>query len=237
MCVHFTVKISHCRLQLLNAVCRFWLQPTSILIIDLCFCVESMNVRKYWKNFPLQLSRVKCWVETILVRFSRYNNCLRKCRDCTVLILILKSWKHGEGLGLTQVKLCWVCSKCRRCFWGGRSSLLLWRPFSNNDHLLFVSFQLVRRIYKGIPLQLRGEVWCLLLDVPKIKEEKKDFYEVRSRDLAALSPTHWFINSAQHGGFYYSRRSFAQIHTRATLASFDFNKLQNYCGQDVALED
>lgn len=40
-------------------------------------------------------------------------------------------------------------------------------------------FQLVRRIYKGIPLQLRGEVWCLLLDIPKIKEEKKDFYEVR----------------------------------------------------------
>lgn len=69
MCVHFTVKISHCRLQLLNAVCRFWLQPTIVLIIDLCFCVESMNVRKYWKNFPLQLSRVKCWVETILVRF------------------------------------------------------------------------------------------------------------------------------------------------------------------------
>lgn len=44
--------------------------------------------------------------------------------------------------------------------------------------LMCASFQLVRRIYKGIPLQLRGEVWCLLLDIPKIKEEKKDFYEV-----------------------------------------------------------
>ncbi|CAB1345882.1 unnamed protein product [Coregonus sp. 'balchen'] len=43
---------------------------------------------------------------------------------------------------------------------------------------IHVSLQLVRRIYKGIPLQLRGEVWCLLLDVPKIKEEKKDFYEI-----------------------------------------------------------
>lgn len=41
------------------------------------------------------------------------------------------------------------------------------------------AFQLVRRIYKGIPLQLRGEVWCLLLEINKIKEEKKDFYEVR----------------------------------------------------------
>lgn len=49
---------------------------------------------------------------------------------------------------------------------------------ANDDLLLFVSFQLLRRIYKGIPLQLRGEVWCLLLDIPKIKEEKKDFYEV-----------------------------------------------------------
>lgn len=56
---------------------------------------------------------------------------------------------------------------------------------SNNVLLLFASFQLVRRIYKGIPLQLRGEVWCLLLDVPKIKEEKKDFYEVRSQEFTA----------------------------------------------------
>lgn len=38
----------------------------------------------------------------------------------------------------------------------------------------------MRRIYKGVPLQLRGEVWCLLLDIPRMKEEKKDHYEVRS---------------------------------------------------------
>lgn len=56
---------------------------------------------------------------------------------------------------------------------------------ANNDLLLFVSFQLLRRIYKGIPLQLRGEVWCLLLDIPKIKEEKKDFYEVSLQELSA----------------------------------------------------
>ncbi|KAG2459908.1 US6NL protein, partial [Polypterus senegalus] len=40
-----------------------------------------------------------------------------------------------------------------------------------------VEEKLARRIYKGIPLQLRGEVWCLLLDIPKIKTEKKGFYE------------------------------------------------------------
>ncbi|KAK7896825.1 hypothetical protein WMY93_022150 [Mugilogobius chulae] len=55
-----------------------------------------------------------------------------------------------------------------------------WDKYKNSE-------KLVRRIYKGIPLQLRGEVWCLLLDVPKIKEEKKDFYEklkVRARGLS-----------------------------------------------------
>uniref|UniRef100_A0A674AGH2 Rab-GAP TBC domain-containing protein n=1 Tax=Salmo trutta TaxID=8032 RepID=A0A674AGH2_SALTR len=53
---------------------------------------------------------------------------------------------------------------------------------------IHVSLQLVRRIYKGIPLQLRGEVWCLLLDVPKIKEEKKDFYEKLKLRARGLSP-------------------------------------------------
>uniref|UniRef100_A0A3Q4AV66 Rab-GAP TBC domain-containing protein n=1 Tax=Mola mola TaxID=94237 RepID=A0A3Q4AV66_MOLML len=47
---------------------------------------------------------------------------------------------------------------------------------------------LVRRVYKGIPLQLRGEVWCLLLDIPKIKEEKKDFYEKLKARARGLSP-------------------------------------------------
>jgi len=35
-----------------------------------------------------------------------------------------------------------------------------------------------RRIYKGIPLQLRGEVWALLLEIPKMKEETRDLYSV-----------------------------------------------------------
>ncbi|CAL8318356.1 unnamed protein product [Lota lota] len=55
-----------------------------------------------------------------------------------------------------------------------------WDKYKNSE-------KLSRRIYKGIPLQLRGEVWALLLDVPKIKEEKKDFYEklkVRARGLS-----------------------------------------------------
>lgn len=56
-----------------------------------------------------------------------------------------------------------------------------WEKYKNSD-------KLVRRIYKGIPLQLRGQVWCLLLDVPKMKEEKKDFYETLKIRARGLSP-------------------------------------------------
>ncbi|XP_049329794.1 USP6 N-terminal-like protein isoform X1 [Astyanax mexicanus] len=56
-----------------------------------------------------------------------------------------------------------------------------WDKYKNSD-------KMVRRIYKGIPLQLRGQVWCLLLDVPKIREEKKDFYEKLKARARLLSP-------------------------------------------------
>ncbi|RLW01933.1 hypothetical protein DV515_00007587 [Chloebia gouldiae] len=45
-----------------------------------------------------------------------------------------------------------------------------------------------RRIYKGIPLQLRGQVWSLLLDVPKMKEEMKDFYNKLKCQARGSSP-------------------------------------------------
>ncbi|KAL2102617.1 hypothetical protein ACEWY4_001785 [Coilia grayii] len=56
-----------------------------------------------------------------------------------------------------------------------------WDKYKNSD-------KLIRRVYKGIPLQLRGEVWGLLLDIPKIKEEKKDFYEKLKHRARGLSP-------------------------------------------------
>ncbi|XP_077355622.1 USP6 N-terminal-like protein [Festucalex cinctus] len=56
-----------------------------------------------------------------------------------------------------------------------------WDKYKNSE-------KLVRRIYKGIPLQLRGEVWSLLLDIPRIKEEKKDFYEKLKARAKGLSP-------------------------------------------------
>lgn len=49
----------------------------------------------------------------------------------------------------------------------------------STQNSLCVSFtKFHRRIYKGIPLQLRGEVWALLLEIPKMKEETRDLYSV-----------------------------------------------------------
>uniref|UniRef100_A0A8C8RKS8 USP6 N-terminal like n=1 Tax=Pelusios castaneus TaxID=367368 RepID=A0A8C8RKS8_9SAUR len=54
--------------------------------------------------------------------------------------------------------------------------------------IFFSFFQFHRRIYKGIPLQLRGEIWSLLLDVPKMKEEMKDFYNKLKHRARGSSP-------------------------------------------------
>ncbi|XP_074874061.1 USP6 N-terminal-like protein isoform X1 [Carettochelys insculpta] len=56
-----------------------------------------------------------------------------------------------------------------------------WEKYKNSE-------KFHRRIYKGIPLQLRGEVWCLLLDVPKMKEEMKDFYNKLKHRARGSSP-------------------------------------------------
>lgn len=39
-------------------------------------------------------------------------------------------------------------------------------------------FQLVKRVYKGIPLQLRGQAWALLLEIEKVKQDNVGKYEV-----------------------------------------------------------
>ena len=38
--------------------------------------------------------------------------------------------------------------------------------------------QMVKRVYKGIPLQLRGRAWALMLDVERAKKENEGKYEV-----------------------------------------------------------
>ncbi|KAL6474110.1 hypothetical protein MHYP_G00176710 [Metynnis hypsauchen] len=39
------------------------------------------------------------------------------------------------------------------------------------------SEKMMKRVYKGIPLQLRGQAWALLLDVEEVKEQNKGKYE------------------------------------------------------------
>lgn len=38
--------------------------------------------------------------------------------------------------------------------------------------------QMMKRVYKGIPLQLRGQAWALLLEVDKVKQANYKKYEV-----------------------------------------------------------
>ncbi|XP_018608247.2 USP6 N-terminal-like protein [Scleropages formosus] len=45
-----------------------------------------------------------------------------------------------------------------------------WEKYRNSD-------KMSRRVHKGIPLKLRGQIWCLLLDVEKVKEENMGVYE------------------------------------------------------------
>ncbi|NXR38603.1 US6NL protein, partial [Zosterops hypoxanthus] len=56
-----------------------------------------------------------------------------------------------------------------------------WEKYKNSE-------KFHRRIYKGIPLQFRGQVWSLLLDVPKMKEEMKDFYSKLKSQARGSSP-------------------------------------------------
>ncbi|XP_049741025.1 USP6 N-terminal-like protein isoform X5 [Elephas maximus indicus] len=56
-----------------------------------------------------------------------------------------------------------------------------WEKYKNTE-------KFHRRIYKGIPLQLRGEVWALLLEIPKMKEETRDLYSRLKHKARGCSP-------------------------------------------------
>ncbi|TSK20004.1 USP6 N-terminal-like protein [Bagarius yarrelli] len=45
-----------------------------------------------------------------------------------------------------------------------------WEKYKNSERM-------IKRVYKGIPLQLRGQAWSLLLDVEKVKKENEGKYE------------------------------------------------------------
>ena len=43
---------------------------------------------------------------------------------------------------------------------------------------------MVKRVYKGIPLQLRGQAWALILDVETMKKENEGKYKVLKEELS-----------------------------------------------------
>ncbi|XP_029951389.1 USP6 N-terminal-like protein [Salarias fasciatus] len=49
------------------------------------------------------------------------------------------------------------------------------------------SEKLVKRVYKGIPLQLRGQAWALLLDIEKVKEDNRGKYERMKQQARSFS--------------------------------------------------
>ncbi|KAM4617232.1 uncharacterized protein O3C94_021293 [Discoglossus pictus] len=56
-----------------------------------------------------------------------------------------------------------------------------WTKYRNSEKMF-------RRVYKGIPLQVRGQVWSLLLDVETMKSENEGKYE-KMKDLAKTYST------------------------------------------------
>uniref|UniRef100_UPI0037E76AA6 USP6 N-terminal-like protein n=1 Tax=Semicossyphus pulcher TaxID=241346 RepID=UPI0037E76AA6 len=55
-----------------------------------------------------------------------------------------------------------------------------WDKYKNSE-------KLVKRVYKGIPLQLRGQAWALLLDIEKVKKENDGKYEKMKQQARSFS--------------------------------------------------
>ncbi|XP_060694475.1 uncharacterized protein LOC132824197 isoform X2 [Hemiscyllium ocellatum] len=55
-----------------------------------------------------------------------------------------------------------------------------WDKYRNSD-------KMIRRIYKGIPLQLRGQIWSLLLNLEKLKSENEGKYEKMKLQAQSVS--------------------------------------------------
>ncbi|XP_071401266.1 USP6 N-terminal-like protein [Centroberyx affinis] len=55
-----------------------------------------------------------------------------------------------------------------------------WDKYRNSD-------KMVKRVYKGIPLQLRGQAWALLLDIEKVKQDNAGKYEKMKQQARSFS--------------------------------------------------
>jgi hypothetical protein len=63
------------------------------------------------------------------------------------------------------------------------------KMLKNWDHFS-TSEKLRRRIYKGIPEKLRGQVWSRLLNVETVREEQRGKYEVREKHNSIIQKGH-----------------------------------------------
>jgi hypothetical protein len=54
-----------------------------------------------------------------------------------------------------------------------------WLKMLKNWESMSTTEKLRRRIYKGIPNSLRGQVWSQLLNLETVREEQEGKYEVR----------------------------------------------------------
>ncbi|XP_054631260.1 USP6 N-terminal-like protein isoform X2 [Dunckerocampus dactyliophorus] len=61
-----------------------------------------------------------------------------------------------------------------------------WLKMVKNWNKYRSSEKLVKRVYKGIPLQLRGQAWALLLDIEKVKKDNEGKYEVLIINLSYI---------------------------------------------------
>uniref|UniRef100_A0A8B9UW38 Rab-GAP TBC domain-containing protein n=1 Tax=Anas zonorhyncha TaxID=75864 RepID=A0A8B9UW38_9AVES len=70
----------------------------------------------------------------------------------------------------------------------GDTQMLIPDPHAcSRDSTHVTSLRMCRRVYKGIPLQVRGQVWSLLLDVEKMKKENEGKYEQMKEQAKSLS--------------------------------------------------
>lgn len=65
-----------------------------------------------------------------------------------------------------------------------------WLKMLKNWNHFSTSEKLRRRIYKGIPEKLRGQVWSQLLNIETVREEQQGKYEVRTEQNSVIQTCH-----------------------------------------------
>jgi len=65
-----------------------------------------------------------------------------------------------------------------------------WLKMLKSWNNVSTSEKLRRRIYKGIPEKLRGQVWSRLLNIETVREEQRGKYEVRTKQNSVIQACH-----------------------------------------------